>query len=46
MFRKLNEKEKQTFRQWARDNYKIGSDVPTYWHPIVRDECQKMNKGE
>jgi len=44
IFRDLNEEEEVEFRQWARDNYEPFSEVSTIWHPVVRDECIKINK--
>ena len=43
-FRGLNAKEQTVFRQWARDNYKPGANINPVWHPIVREECEKMNR--
>ena len=43
LWRKLTEKEKQEFRKWARDNYEAGSDIDGLWHPVVQDECVKIN---
>lgn len=43
-FRDLNESEVKEFRKWARNNYIVGSNIPIIWHPIVRDECEKINK--
>jgi hypothetical protein len=44
MFRDLSFNEACEFRQWARDNYKTGEPISGIWHPIVQDECTKMNK--
>ena len=41
-FRDLSKEEEKTFRQWARDNYKIGDTITTSWHPVVIDECMSM----
>jgi hypothetical protein len=44
MFRNdLTEEEKQAFRQWARDNYKVYEPIKGIWHIIVQEECVKMN---
>jgi hypothetical protein len=45
LFRELSESEKETFRQWARDNYTPGDPINGVWHPIVQDECVKMNES-
>ena len=46
MFRQLNQKEEKEFRVWARKNYVPHTDIPVIWHPVVRDECQRINKEE
>ena len=39
----LNESEVKEFRQWARENFDPIDMVPRItWHPVVRDECNKM----
>lgn len=43
LYRTLNKKEEKEFRQWARDNYKPGEPINEMWHPVVEDECKKMN---
>jgi len=43
LFKVLTEEEAVEYRQWARDNYVPGDDIPGIWHPIVREECEKMN---
>lgn len=43
IWRDLNDAEEMEFRQWARDNYKKGEAVNETWHPIVKDECHKIN---
>lgn len=44
MFRDLNLEEEKEFRQWARENYKPGDEINSVWHPVVRDECEKINQ--
>ena len=45
MFQSIqDEKEIQEYRKWARDNYKPLSDIKGIWHPIIQDECMKMNE--
>jgi hypothetical protein len=46
MFRVLSEEEKVSFRQWARENYKPGDAISSIWHPVVREECEKMNNEQ
>ena len=43
LFRDLNEDEQVEFRQWARDNYEPFTEINVAWHPIVREECAKIN---
>lgn len=42
-FRDLPPAEEQAFRQWAVDNYVKGQPVNPVWHPVVRDECYRIN---
>ena len=44
LFRDLNAKEVYEFKQWARDNYKPFTEISSVWHPIVREECELINK--
>ena len=44
MFRVLTFEETQKFRQWARENWKPGDPVNEVWHPVVRDECRKIEE--
>jgi hypothetical protein len=46
MFRTLSPEETADFRQWARDNYTPGSPVNPVWHPVVQDECERMNRED
>ena len=45
LFRGLDAEEIEGFRQWAWDNYKPGTPVVSYWHPVVRRECERINTG-
>ena len=42
IYRELNPEEEQDFRDWARENFKPGGEVNQAWHPVVRDECLKI----
>ena len=42
-FRRLAADEDAEFRAWARANHAIGHDEPNFYHPVVRDECAKMD---
>lgn len=43
LFRELTVEEELTFRQWARANYRVFSDICGVWHPVVQAECVKLN---
>lgn len=44
LYRELNEKEKQDFRDWARVHYKPYSEIKGIWHVVVQEECVKINR--
>ena len=44
MFRNLNAEEEKDFRQWARENYVALEPIKGIWHPVVQDECRKINE--
>lgn len=44
IWRVLNNEEEETFRGWARNNFKPGDIINTTWHPIIQVECQKINE--
>jgi len=44
LFRELSEQDEKDFRQWARDTYEPFSQISGVWHPVVQDECSKINK--
>lgn len=44
LFKTLNEEEEASYRQWARENYLIFSEINGVWHPIVQSECVRMNE--
>ncbi len=43
MFKKLSEAEAKEFREWARENYKAGEAISQAWHPVVQEECARIN---
>lgn len=45
LFKTLTPEEETEFRQWAHDNYKAFDPIPGIWHPIVVQECAKINEG-
>lgn len=42
-FRALSPAEEAKFRAWARETYEPGSEIKGIWHPVVQDECVRMN---
>jgi len=44
LFRGLDAEEIEDFIMWARDNYKPGTVIKSYWHPVVRRECERINE--
>lgn len=42
LFQALTADEEESFRQWARDNWTPGLDVQINWHPIVREEIERI----
>ena len=43
LFRQLNSKEEESFREWAVVNYRPNAPVKEVWHPVVQDECAQIN---
>jgi hypothetical protein len=43
MFRELSPEEELEFRQWARDNHKPNEPINPLWHPIIRQECSRID---
>jgi hypothetical protein len=42
-FKTLTADEEKEYRTWACENHRPGGDVNGCWHPIVRDECRKID---
>jgi hypothetical protein len=45
-FRHLSESQVKEFKQWTRDNYTPGDEISDLWHPVIKEECRKINRGE
>ena len=45
-FHELSPEQEVEYRQWARDNYEPLSPIEGIWHPIVQEECTKINKEQ
>lgn len=43
LWKKLTKSEEKKFREWARKNYKPLTAIDGLWHPVVQDECVKIN---
>jgi hypothetical protein len=43
LFRDLDRREEQEFRDWARENYTPFEPISGIWHPVVQDECRQIN---
>lgn len=46
LFRDLSPSEEADFRRWARANYEPLSEISGVWHPVVQDECRRINQEE
>jgi hypothetical protein len=44
IWEKLTTDEEEEFRQWAKDNWKPNTKPSPLWHPVVRDEWQKLDE--
>jgi len=44
MFKMLTPKMELQFRLKAREDYKAGDLINPLWHPVYRDECDKINR--
>ena len=39
----ISTEEAETMQSWARDNYEPHTPIKGIWHPLVQEECTKMN---
>jgi hypothetical protein len=44
LWKALDENSESEFREYARKNYVVGSDVNMLHHPVYLHECYLMNK--
>jgi len=44
LWKELTAEEEVSFRKWARENYKPYDEISGVWHPVVQEECVKINK--
>lgn len=45
IFRQLSEEEEKKYRDWAWSNYVPLHPIKGIWHPVVQEECVKMNRS-
>jgi hypothetical protein len=46
LFRELTPEEEEQFRKWARLNYEPFETISGVWHPVIQDECRRMNSEQ
>lgn len=44
LFKDLTRQEETEFRTWAKENYVPFNDIKGIWHPIIQDECRRINE--
>jgi hypothetical protein len=44
LFKQLTPQQERDFRAWARISYKPFEQIEGVWHPVVQDECRKINE--
>ncbi len=44
LFRSLSPDEEKDFKQWARNNYVVGTPISGVWHIVVQEECVLINR--
>ena len=42
-FKQLTPEEEVEFRKWARETYTCGDHIWGVWHPVIQDECVRIN---
>lgn len=45
LFRDLDSTEEASFRSWAREHYQPLTPIQGLWHPVVQDECRRINEA-
>ena len=45
LFKELTASEEHNFRQWAKDNYQPFTPISGVWHPVIQDECRRINEA-
>jgi len=44
LFKDFTRQEEIEFRTWAKENYVPFNDIKGIWHPIIQDECRRINE--
>ena len=44
LYRDLSEEETADFKAYARENYQAGSLINDVWHPVIKEECELINR--
>lgn len=44
LFKDLTKEEEHEFRLWAQENYSPFDTISSLWHPIVQEECRRINE--
>ena len=47
MFKEIvkDSEEGMKYRLWARENYELYTPIKGVWHPLIQEECVRMNEG-
>lgn len=45
LFRDLTPEEVIEYQQWTRENFKVGMEINSLWHPVIQEYCSKMING-
>jgi hypothetical protein len=43
-FKDLSPKEVEQYKHWARANHSPGNAINGCWHPVIREECARIDK--
>ena len=44
LFKELTPEEEEAYKMWARENFDPFSDIGVVWHPVVKAECEQINR--
>ena len=43
LFRDLSSDEEESFKEWAHEHYVPFEPIQGIWHPVIQEECAKIN---